>query len=207
MKLFDEIRVHLDQDGIIHIALHDVHKSRLNFHAIHFNLIKLSSDRNHRLLNFRNSVRLRHDIHHELHVLIDDCHEAIIESGQVWEVGDSELQESYLVVEFGDFVLELGDIRGKNANLRILGGIDSFLHGNSGTVLSVGLSELRNALHEALKVHLRLHESRSLGSDGSHQSSDFVHELHQLGINGLPNVDVNGAVIMGMVGFVMTVVV
>ena len=102
-------------------------------------------------------------------------------------------------------MLELGDIGGKNANLCILGGIDSFLHGNSGAVLSVGLSELRNALHKALKVHLRLHKSRSLGSDSSHQSSDFVHELHQLGINGLPNVDVNGAILMGMVGFCIVV--
>lgn len=178
--------------------MHDVHKSRLNFHAVHFNCSKLSSDRNNRLLNFGNSFRLRHDVHHELHVLFDDCHEAVIESGQVWEVGDSELQEHYLVVEFGDFVLELGDIGGKNANLCILGGIDSFLRGNSGAVLSVGLSELRNALHEPLEVHLRLHKSRSLGSDSSHQSSDFVHELHQLGINGLPNVDVNGVVFMGM---------
>ena len=91
-------------------------------------------------------------------------------------------------------MLKFGDIAGKNADLCILGGIDSFLHGNGGAILSVGISEIRNAAHEILKAHLRRHKSLSLGIDRSHQSSDFGHELHQLSINGLPNVDLDGAV-------------
>ena len=199
LKLFNIHRVRRDQCGIIHISLNDVHKSRLNFHAIRFNLYKSISDLNYLILNCLNSISLIGDISHERHVLFDDCEKAFLESGQVWEVCDSELQERYLVVQFGDFMLELGDIAGKNTDLCILGSINSFLHGNSGAILTVGFSEFCNALHKCIKAHLRLHKSRSLGSDGSHQSSDFVHELHQLGIDGFPNVDMNGAVIMGVV--------